>query len=397
MGNRHEIGPAGGRSRKGNSYPLFKVLGAIMVFAIIPGASIGQSHEFMETVRNGKTPNVQALQRLSLNLTLSIDMEDQDIGSAGMGIPGEFDVDDQGNIYVVAFRNKEYFVYQFDHRGKLRQAFGKYGQGPGELLWPLYPHIINGNALSLFDGQKKTLYKFDEKGLCQEERLLSGASSVELLPNGKYLVKSFIDEFVNKESYAIGLFLYDRQFKKVRELDRRIFSLDNSKLTPYFMWRSTPKYIYAINENRGYEIWVFDLDGNPVRTIKKEFKPVHVTRELAVSIMGPEAAKNIPAMNSFFPNPLPPMSQIFVDDEDRVYVITYENGASKGEKIIDIFDDKGILISRVSLDLVWARLYVGPHYTFAKKGSLYFYRENENGYNVLYRHKMNWKREVPTR
>lgn len=362
------------------------------IINIAATSSAVQTHKFAKTVQNGLLPVKRANQILSLDLALSIDMERPDITSSGMGVPGEFDVDAEGNIYVVAFKNTEYFVYKFDSVGNLRNLFGKYGQGPGELQWPFRPTIMNGKHLSLFDGQKKTLYVYDGQGRCLEEKHLPGASQIEPLPNGKYLVKAFVDGLVTKESYAMGLYLYDREFRKIKELDRRVYSMDSSIFIPYFMWRSTPKYIYVINQNRGYEIWVFDLDGNPVRKITKDFKPVHATDELIKLIGGPDAAKNRAVPDRFLPNPMPPMSQIFVDDEDRAYAITYERGESKGETMIDIFDRDGVLISRKSLNLFWAKLYMGPHYTFAMNGSLYFYREKENGYNVLFRYKMNWKR-----
>jgi hypothetical protein len=351
----------------------------------------GQTPKFTKIVQNGLVPAKRANQILSLDLTLSIDMERPDITSSGLGVPGEFNVDAEGNIYVVAFKNAKNFVYKFDSTGILRNSFGIYGQGPGELQWPYRPTIMNGKHLSLFDGQKKTFFVFDGQGRCFEEKHLPGASLIEPLPNGKYLVKAFIDELGTKESYVMGLYIFDREFRKIRELDRRVYSMDSSVFIPYFMWRSTPKYIYVINQNRGYEIWVFDLDGNPVRKITKDFKPVHATDELIKLMMGPDAAKNRAGIDRFMPDPLPPMSQIFVDDEDRVYAITYERGESNGETMIDIFDRDGVLIARKSLNLFWTKLYMGPHYTFAMNGNLYFYREKENGYNVLFRYKMNWK------
>jgi hypothetical protein len=369
----------------------FLAAAVLELFAIV---SAFQNHEFKEIIKNGPRPSDRMNQSLSLDLTLSIDMERQDITSSGMGVPGEFDIDTEGNIYIVAFKNKEYFIYKFDSTGRLRNSFGKFGQGPGELQWPLRP-LMNGNRLSVFDGQKKRLFVYDEQGHCLEERHLQWASSAEPLPNGNYLVKSFIDELVTKESYAMGLFLCDREFRKIKELDRRKYSMDSSSFIPYFMWRSTPKYIYIVNQNRGYEIWVFDLDGNPVRKITKDYKPVHVNEELIKLIVGPDAAKNRAANDRFLPNPLPPMSQIFVDDEDRVYVITYERGKSNSEYMIDIFNGDGILFSRKSLNLFWAKLYMGPHYTFAKNGNLFLYREKENGYNVLFRYKMSWEHKTP--
>ena len=366
------------------------IIAVIGLFPFSP-ESAAQAHDFKENVKNGLRPSERTNQVLSLELTLSIDMERPDIVASGMGVPGEYDVDAAGNVYVVAFKNREDFIYKFDPKGRLIKSFGKFGQGPGELQWPLRP-MVQENRLSVFDGQKKTLSVFDDQGQCLGEERVPWASSVEALTNGNYLIKSFIEGQISKEFYTMGLFLCDGKFRKIKELDRRVYSMDSSSFIPYFMWRSTPNFIYVINQDRGYEIWVFDLEGNPIRKITKAFKPVHAAGELIRLIMGPEAAKNRAASSRFLPDPMPPMSQIFVDDQDRVYAITYEKGESSGEYLIDIFDRRGVLISRKSFDLLWAKLYMGSHYTFGKNGYLYFYREKENGFNVLFKYKMLWKR-----
>jgi hypothetical protein len=367
---------------------LFVLTANCLVLAIkaVPG------DKFKETVRNGLRPLKKYEQVLSLDPVLTIDMERADIQASGMGIPGEYDVDSDGNIFVVAFRNKENFIYRFDPSGRLLNSFGKFGQGPGELQWPFDPTVLENHRLCLFDGEKRRYYIFNEQGKCLEEESVPYAFRIIPVANGNYIIDDHAFILRTNESFTTGVYLHDRNFCRIKELDRRVSSWDSSRYVPFFMWRATNKYIYFINEKRGYEIWVYDLDGNPIRKITKEFKPAPVTDELYELILGPDALKNRALHKAYFPNPMPPMSQFFVDDEDRVYVITYEHGEGAGEYVIDIFDDHGILIGRTSLNLFWAKLYMGPHYTFGKNGYLYFYREKENGYNVLYKFKMNWAR-----
>ena len=48
-------------------------------------------------------------------------------------------------------------------------------------------------------------------------------------------------------------------------------------------------------------------------------------------------------------------------------------------------------IGRKALNIVWAGLYLGPHYTFVKNGYLYCHVEKESGFDELVVYKMIWK------
>jgi hypothetical protein len=144
--------------RRSQIFILPAAVTAAAVIGLFAGGSTAPTHKFKEIVKNGLRPAKETEQILSLEQTLSIDMERSDITSSGMGVPGEFEIDAEGNLFVIAFKNAENFVYKFDSAGKLVHTFGKYGQGPGELQWPFRPTIEDGKHLSLFDGQKKTYY-----------------------------------------------------------------------------------------------------------------------------------------------------------------------------------------------------------------------------------------------
>jgi hypothetical protein len=368
-----------------------RAISATILYLILAAFSVS-AQDFKETVRNGLRPLKTNEMILTLDLKLSIDMERPDILASGMGISGEFDVGSDGDIYIVAFRNKENFVYRFDESGKLLNSFGKFGQGPGEIQWPFSPTVLDGHRLALFDSQQRRYLVFSDSGVCLEEISVPDAFQVDPIANGYFLINGDTPILRTTESYTTGLYLYDREFRKIKELDRREYSIDGRGFVPFFMWRATKKYIYIVNENRRYEIWAYDLNGHPIRKITKDFEPAPMTDELFELILGPDALKNRVLHKNYFPNPLPPMSQFFVDDEDRIYVLTYERGPGQGEYQVDIFDDRGALISRIPLNLEWAGHFLGPHYTFGKNGFLYFYREKENGFNVLYKYKMAWTR-----
>jgi hypothetical protein len=146
----------------------------------------------------------------SLEKILSIDMERDDLAEAGLRSAGEWDADNDGNIFIIGFKNRENFINRVDPSGLLAGSFGRRGQGPGELQWR-----VSGNR------------------------------------------------------------------------------------------------IIIANEARGYEILVFDFDGNLVRKIRKEYRPVKVTDEIKEAILGPEYRKSGIPQDEYFPNPLPPLNQFF--------------------------------------------------------------------------------------
>jgi len=108
-------------------------------------------------------------------------------------------------------------------------------------------------------------------------------------------------------------------------------------------------------------------------------------------ILGPEYQRSGISQDKYFSNPLPPLNQFFTDEDGRIFVMTYEQGANPGEYLWDIFNPDGVFIGRVALNILWASLYGGPHYTFIKKGHLYCHREKETGFHELVVYKMIWK------
>ena len=327
----------------------------------------------------------------SLEKVFSIDTERTDLAEAEMGSAGEWDADDAGNVYIVGFKNERNFIYRFDSSGRLLGSFGRRGQGPGELQWPFLGGVFETGGISLADsGQKFIVYDLNGV-LLREVRLKRWALHIDALKNGKFLTYGFRPELSSGGSYVDALTLCDSEFADLKILDRYENTMDNSRQVPYFMWRVSGDRIFITNQARGYEIWVYDLDGNLLRKIRKEYRRVKVTEEIKDAILGPDYRKSGIPQNKYFLDPLPPLNQFFADDEGRIFVMTYEPGPSPGEYVWDIFNPDGVFVGRKALNIVWAGLYYGPRYTFVKKGHLYCHQEKESGFNELVVYKMIWK------
>lgn len=326
---------------------------------------------------------------LILEEELVIDTEREDILDAGMGEAGEFNVDSEGNIYIVSFKNIKNFIYKFDSKGNLVTSFGRMGKGPGELQWPISPVINDRDEMAIYDYPNKLVIYNKKGGLAKEYTLDFRSFWMEPLENGKYLVWRLKREKATVEYFPSVLSLYNSRFNEIKELDVYKSPHQQNGLTPYFMWRVSNGHIFIANEERGYEIWVYDLEGNLARKIRKDYRPVVASEEIKKLILGP--SYRTPDFMDYFPRPLPPLSSFFTDDEGRLFVMTYEGGERPGEYLCDIFNPEGIFVGRKSLHLVWAQLYFGPKYTMIKKNRLYCHREKESGYMELVVYKMNWK------
>ena len=328
----------------------------------------------------------------SLETIMTIDTERDDLAEKGMGSAGEFGVDAAGNIYIVGFKNEKNFIFRFNAKGDLLNSFGRRGQGPGEIEWPFLDSVSDRGQIALTDLMEKYIV-FDKDGnLVQEVRPRFPISYVFPLENGKFLVeRRRYDKMTAGDSpFPSTLSLCDSSFNEIKELDRHQWNSGNERLVPFFMWRVSAGHVYIANEERGYEILDYDLEGNLRRKIRKAYRPVVVTEEIKKAILGPRYGRL--SYDRYFPNPLPPLSFFFVDDEGRIFVMTYESGERPGEYIYDIFSAKGVFIGRKSLEMIWAGLYGGPKYAMAKKCLLYCYREKESGFRELIVQKIIWKK-----
>ena len=329
-----------------------------------------------------------------LSKILSIDLEREDL-SAKLGTPGEWCVDDAGNIYVVCFKTDRDFIFKFDSSGKLLKSFGPRGQGPGELQWP----FLMGwgrDGISLYDKGPDKVIIYDSSGEAVREWRPAGQPfSIDLLAGGNLVAMNLNREATTAEAFVHTLSLSDADGKPLKVLD--LFKQPqnevraNVRLQRFFMWRVSAGRIFIANEWRGYEILVFDLGGRLVRKIRKEYRPVHVSESIKEAVLGPDYRRSGVSQDKWFPDPLPPLNQFFTDDEGRLFVMTYEAGDHAGEFVWDIFNPDGVFVGRKSLNIMWASLYFGPKYTFIKKGRLYCRHEKESGFAELAVYQMIWE------
>jgi len=219
------------------------------------------------------------LSTLHLEEEFVIDTERDDVAELGLFDIDAFALNSEGNIYILSRKSKESHIFKFDKKGNFAHSFGLSGQGPGEFQSPLYIGIDNKGDVVITDRRKRKLIIFDNEG--NYKKAIPFEKSiifVHPLENGNYLIFYQVFDLPGSDYFSQSLLsLWSSEFEELKELGR-LKLLDYSKqrkrkgTVPIFCWSVSGGHIYFRNEERRYEIWVYDLEGNLFRKIRKEYK-----------------------------------------------------------------------------------------------------------------------------
>lgn len=323
---------------------------------------------------------------LLLKEELLLDMGSKEIEDIGFVDIDYFDIDSEGYIYIVTTSFKDKLVYKFDKKGKYISSFGRKGQGPGEVQYVLFFEIDSRDRIIISDPRRKKVYYFNNEG-----KLIEGISYApdfyEMFPleNGKYLFIRYLPDIENMQ-LSESLRICNSDFDERKELDASFTSRSSRGIrvsSPIFEWKVSGGKIYSVNEQRGYEILVYDLEGALIRKIRREYDPLDYPEDLKKKYLEMYGT----SQKIDFPENLSPIQSFFVDDEGRIFVMTYEKGDNPGEYVFDIFNSDGVFIQRKYLNVLknW------DMQARAKKGRLYCVREKESGYKELVVYRMKWE------
>lgn len=340
------------------------------------------------------------LTNFSLKKEFDIDTESDELAEIGFNDIGTyFGIDSKENIYLVNMKSAENLIYKFDRNGNFSTSFGRKGRGPSELqsraFPPLHLIITSKDEVAVTDPINHKLVFFESDGsLLKEIKLDSNIFAALPLKNGNYLVWKNILDPRGVYLQQNPLILCTSDFEEIKELDRQ--KIPNPMVGKMLKgtyhvisWSISRGKIFTGFQERGYEIYVYDLEGNLLRRIKKDYKHIPVPEEYKKEYLKPFERPRFDDIRKkiYFPKSMPPFHSFFNDDKGRLFVMTYENGENRKEYRYDIFNASGIFIGRKSLriyhDTVGLRAKI-------KKDRLYCINEKESGYKVFTVYKIEW-------
>ncbi len=344
----------------------------------------------VEVVRNKLRPYQikNTPSNLQVEKKVLIDFQGDEIIKLGIADIRGFDVDEDGDIYISIFKG-ECCLHKFDPEGRFVMSFARKGQGPGEMPIAKSLNVNDQNEILVHDVAKQILIVFDKHGrLLKEIKLPPRVTRLSPLSNGNYLVPTIPPpERPSPFYYLVDLSIYDSDLKEIRRLER--LTIPNGPGASYWLpWKDR---IYIGSEERRYEIWVYDLNGDLIRKIKKDYEPVKIPEDIRADWKSASELLKLQtrtAEDFQVPETWPPFDAFFIDGEGRLYVRTFEAGLEKGQYVHDIFNSNGVFIGRTGFDLSFDREY---EYARSKNAQIYGFSENEAGFEQLSVYRLKWE------
>lgn len=329
---------------------------------------------------------------LTLEQEMTIDTERDEIAETGLVDMETFAVDEEENIYIIRWASNENFVYKFDNQGRFMKSFVRRGQGPGEIEWGGSVRYVGNNKLKIRDPGKTKYSVYNTEGEFLEDELLkSHISILKEFSNGKFFV-FWQDSPPNREKYINHLGLGEFGFENIEEIYNYSFPnvmVVEKVYAPGNFWieGASESQIFIGDGEPGYEIMVFDLEGNLVRKIRKDYAAVALTEEYKRNFF--ERRKKSPVLDKYeLLKHFPPFQYLFTDEEGRIFVMTYEKGAGPNEWIFDIFTPDGVFFERAPIK---SRIDSRQIAIRAKNNRIYSICEKESGYKELVVYKIKWR------
>jgi len=334
--------------------------------------------------------------RLILEKEFSIDTENEDMAKIGLTEMETFDVDSQENIYVIRWQSNENYIFKFDRIGNFITSFLRRGQGPGELEWGGTVMIDHeGNILAKDPSKPKYAVYNRDGGFVKEVLLKKPAELIALLSNGQYFCWQQIQE---PEMLQNFLGVSESSFESFREIYRKDtpnpFRSSEAKVTisgRSLIFQAGRGNLYIGDTDKGYEIRVYDLEGNLLRKIRKEYEAVPVSEAFKQDFLA-RFPKEYPVRDRFeFAAAWPAFMSFVEDEEGQLFVRTFERGSNPGESTFDIFNPEGLFIGRVSIANRNAQQEQYALPCKFKGGRLYALHDKESGYRELTVYRMRWE------
>lgn len=193
----------------------------------------------------------------------------------GLARPRMIAVDDS-QLYV----SDEYTIYIYSLKdGTLVKQFGQEGEGPGDFRFRPWIDVLE-DSLMISDSKKVCYYSKSGEPI-REKRLPAFLSFLAKI-KGKFAAQKWDFDRKTKAS-TVSIWLFDDQLKPIKRLYAPPKLPESNRKGPPNLVFPKMKFlcgkdrIYLTPREPGFRIEVFDADGEPVATIKREYQPVKVT------------------------------------------------------------------------------------------------------------------------
>lgn len=318
----------------------------------------------------------------SLEQILIIDTENDATAELGLTDIASYDIDSEGNIFIANPEASEHYIFMLNDSGGLVTAFGRQGEGPGEIQSPRELAVSNRNEVYVTDRGKVVVFSNTGR-FTREFRIDNEYQRIIPLDQNRSLA---IAVRMNEDlSQSFQVILCSSDFKEIQTLDQSTIASFKkaakvNMIPTLVYWETSQNHVYTGSTGE-YEIRVFDFDGNLLRRIRKRHQAVPLSEENRMDYE--QRLEGYPAEireNFFIPDAFPPFRDIVARGDEWLFVRTYEE-PREGSSIYDIFDDEGAFVDRAELE--------GYQVKF-KGDRAYCLKQKDSGYKELVVNRIIW-------
>jgi hypothetical protein len=299
----------------------------------------------------------------------------------------DFVVDDEENIYISD--SKAGHIVVFDKKGNHVKTIGSKGQGPGELLFPSEIHVFPQGMVMVQDIDQGCVHFYSSNGEFLRKQ------SLHTLP--------FFDARIDSKGNIIACYVIpgDDYITVLKKLDSDFQSLETYTSLPmvsrlsirprrwnYFEWRAGNIVWNVTKEDNiiwgdvtKYEIHVCTTEGKLAKKIVKEHESKKIENEERDRLLIEQFGEDFVPSGVEFPSNYPAYETFSCDDAGRIFVRTWDRTEDGIGNYYDVFDSEGKYIARIPLRI---KIHI------LKNQKLYSIEEDEEGYQVVKRYKVNW-------
>lgn len=346
----------------------------------------------IEVIANGKNPKPPEGIPTKIKLEAELSFGEGDDPEHSFAEVGIYTVDETGSVYALDMKDQK--VMAFDDQGGLLWVINKKGQGPGELNMPSGILLTPQGELQIEDALNRRLSFFTKEGKFVKNISLAdklGLVGIVMDHKGNSIAREI---GLNDDKMYFDFKVFDPELKPQSTLDRIEFKapipgsgnkMNLMDVMALVQFDSKGNIFYS--RNLDYSIKVYDGSGKHIRTITKDFSKVKVTQEdiddmlARIPNMAPGGV-NIKDLFEF-PKHFPPIQNLLLDENDMLYVRTWEKGKVKGEYKTEVFDPAGRYI---------AYFVSKADIRVAKNKKFYSTEENEDGFRIIKRYGVSWEK-----
>jgi hypothetical protein len=366
---------------------------AVLTLSIILSLASAQNVEVktvdgITVIHNPKTPIQQ--KGVASTIILKEDLiigKEQDDPERSFASLSSFSVDDSGNIYVVDGKENKIKIYRGD--GSFLRSFGRRGQGPGEFQGASQIVILpDGNQIVTdFLGRRLVFFSAKDEFLRQVSTSGFSIGGIHCDHRGDIYALNVIS---GPEKRTQELIKFNSNMKPIATLTLFDEERKPGVFKPFSLWirfdvTHRDELVWAIASK--YEINILNSEGKPVKRIVKDFDPIKITgaeKERLIREDKQGLPAGFPSPTYEFPPSLPPIKNMFLDDQDRIFIQTYEKDG-RGGLFYEVFDPEGRYISRFSFP-------EKEEAGVVKKDKLYsMIRDYKEGVLLVKRYSLTWK------